>query len=247
MKKDMALEQIGLTKSEVDVYQVFLELGEMTPPQVAEATNLTRENSYAVIKSLTLKGLIERVSKKKKQSYRPLPPTKLKELITVQRLELEQKEKSLEAIIPYLSNLYSLNSKKPSVSYFEGTAEIKKIYDLALRDKPAETVVFRSAFDDRAIGYDYIKSFLEKRAKAGIKNRIIISGRDLIAPESGDEKLLRKRKLIKDELSLPAEIAIFNNKVSIISFRKDMVGFVIESADLAESLKKIFDYIWNDN
>ena len=61
MKK--ILEDIGLNKNEALVYNTLLYKGEMIPSQIAEYTGITRANSYAILKSLVEKGVIEEIGR----------------------------------------------------------------------------------------------------------------------------------------------------------------------------------------
>jgi sugar-specific transcriptional regulator TrmB len=245
MNKDIILEQTGLNKNEARAYQKFIEIGQLTPPQLGEAIRVSRENAYLIVKSLENLSLIERIPRYKKQIYRALPPEKLNSLIEEQRIVLQQKEKAIEAILPYLTNLYNLGGNHPSISSFEGVSEIKKLYENVFVERPTEVLTFQSPFDYKRFG-GYLTKFLERRAEEGIRCRMIVTDKTIFKPGK-DEKLLREIKIIDDKrLSLPSEISISNNKVTILSFRKDLVGFAIYNEDLADSLKKIFEFIWEE-
>ncbi|NTU69527.1 hypothetical protein HGB13_01690 [bacterium] len=242
--KKILLEQSGLTKSEALVYETLLEHGELSPPLTALHTGLSRENAYNVLNSLLAKELAEIAPRKKKKMFRPAPPVKLKELIENEKRIIDERQKAIDAIVPTLNNLYNLSSNKPSVSYFEGIEGIKKVYEDSLREQPEETLVFRSIYDDEAMD-KYLHDWMKRRAKRGIKNRIINPKGYFIGGAGTDKELNRKSLHIDPKFfSLPTEITVYNNKVSILSLRKDKIGIIIESSDFAETFKNIFEYIW---
>ncbi|HUD03324.1 MAG TPA: helix-turn-helix domain-containing protein [Patescibacteria group bacterium] len=65
MIKNTFLEQVGLNQSEIKIYKRLLDYGELTPPRLAMLTGLTRQNTYAALKTLVNKQLIEDVTNKK--------------------------------------------------------------------------------------------------------------------------------------------------------------------------------------
>jgi len=243
MQKSL-LEQAGLNKNESQLYEKLLEHGELNPPKLAELTGLSRENTYYVIKSLVEKELVEQVPRLKKKVFRPFSPQSLKSYVEREKMAMKNREKAIEAVIPGLLSLYNLTTNKPSVSFFEGILGIKKVYEDTLRDNPEEILVFRSIHDDEALG-DFIVNYVRRRAKLGIKSRTLNPKGHRIDKPGDDKELLRRvRHVTASFFRLPTEISIYNNKVAIISLRKDKIGVIIESPDFAETLKMIFECLW---
>lgn len=239
------LEKVGLNKNEALIYEALLEHGELSPLEIAKHTNLTRENSYNIANYLITKGLVEIVPNKKKIVYRPLPPNKLKELLEEQKQDISVKQKSLDTFLPMLSNLYSLSSKKPSVSFFEGIEGIKKVYEGLFLSEPDEVLVFRSINDDKALG-EYLLNHITKMTKLGFKSKVLAPTGYPLATEIKGKKLFRKIRYIdKKEFSLPIEISIYKNKVTFISLSEFKIAVIIESKDFSQTFRTLFEYIWN--
>lgn len=244
MIKETLLEQSGLNQSEVKIYKRLLEYGELTPPRLSELTVLTRQNTYAALKTLAGKNLIEKVSNRKKLLYRPLHPNNLKNLIEKQIEDKLSTQKALQASIPELTSQYFLSSDKPGITYFEGLDGIKKIFEYILKSKPDEVQIFRSVFDKTRLN-DYLINYIV-RQKNAIKLTRVISP-SVVTPErlQEDKRLNRVRKYIPEELfKINTQIEIYDDNVAFMTYGKRLMGFVISSKDVAESLRTIFELVW---
>lgn len=242
------LEEIGLTAHEASAYETLITEGEMTPPKLAKKIGISRENAYYVLRSLEKIGLAELQPKRKITTYKAGPPAKLKEMIETEKLHFHEKERAIESLIPRFNTLYSLQEYKPTVAYFEGIKGIKLLYDDIFKgEKPEELLIFRSPEDEKNLKLDWIKEDNKKLTLAGIKIR-------LISPKSEGKlftsvnglKINREIRYSGDDLALPAEISIYNNRVNIVSYKRDKIGAIIESKDFAESMRKIFNHIWDN-
>jgi len=174
--------------------------------------------------------------------------TVVKEYVENQKNEFKAREKAIEGVLPELQSLYNLNLNKPGISYFEGILGIKKIYEsISRRENQGEVLVFRSIYDDELLG-EYILKHIKKLTLVGIKSRLLNPSGHPITNEVEGVKLDREIKHIDiTEFHLPTEISVFGNKVAFISLKKDKIGVVIESADFAETMRSIFETLWNKN
>jgi sugar-specific transcriptional regulator TrmB len=243
--KNILFEQAGLSKNEAEIYKLVLEHGEIVPPQIAELTGITRQNTYAILKSLVQKELVEEIDRKKKLTYRPLHPSALIEHVKRRRKEQELAEKTLEAAIPELAGIFNLSTNKPGVTYFEGIEGVKKIYENTLSEKPDEILVLRSPYDQGRLG-PYLTGYVKRRARLGIKSKIILPKIMQKAADIEDQKYLRERKFIdKNIFNISTEIDIYNDQVAFISLDKKVMGFIISSKDVAQTFRNIFELIWD--
>jgi sugar-specific transcriptional regulator TrmB len=234
---------LGLSPAERTAYQTLITHGPMAPPQLAKAGGLTRVNGYAALRGLAQKGLAKEKAVNKRQVYLPEPPTKLQELAHQKAEAAKAGLESIEAIIPSLMNQFSLVSGQPGVSHYEGLDGIKQVYEDSLR-RPHhdESLVLRSIYDSKEIE-PYILSYIKRRAKLGIKNRMLTPYFDTSLDDSA---LLRERRYLpKDKFSLPTEISIYGDKVSLVSLRKDLIGTVIQSKDVAQTFRILFELLWS--
>jgi sugar-specific transcriptional regulator TrmB len=233
---------LDLSPAERTAYETLISIGPMAPPLLAKEAGLTRVNSYAALRGLAQKGLAGEKVINKKQVYFPEPPTKLSELARQKEVQARANLEAVEALVPSLMNQFSLISEKPGIGHYEGLDGIKKIYEDSLRPPHhQESLVMRSIYDSKDIE-PYLLDYIKRRAKLGIKNRMLTPYFDT---SLDDNALLRERRFLpKDKFSLPTEISIYRDKISLVSLRKDLIGTVIQSKDVAQTFRILFELLW---
>lgn len=242
--KSSIFEEVGLNEKEAIAYNLLLEHGQLTPPRLAEITDVTRQNAYAILKSLVSKELIEEITIRKKLTYRLLHPFALVRFTEDKKAEAETSEKIAKSALPELTSLFHLATNKPGVSFFEGVEGVKKIYEDVLKEKPEEVLVLRSILDERKLD-KYLLGFTKRRSLYGINTRIISPKKVTKELEREDIVLKRQRKYIPEDLfKLSTEVSIYNDQVAFIAFEQKLMGFVVSSKDVAQTFRTIFELIW---
>ena len=57
---------------------------------------------------------------------------------------------------------------------------------------------------------------------------------------------LATKKIEKEELDIWISIKIYGNKTKFISMKESITWVVIENKEIAETMKSIFEYIYNE-
>ncbi len=231
----------GLSESEAAVYLAALELGETTVSRLARKAGIKRTTAYLVIESLKEKGLISSLKKESTSVFFAEDPRKIHDI-------LEERKEKIDKIMPQLLAFTNLIDKKPKIRYFEGTEGIKEVYRDSLRYPGREMLTWYSEtysthFDEKFFLEDYIP----KRVKKKIFVRAILPDNEIIRNlTKNDQKHLRKSKFISPEqYHISIEINMYgNNKVGIISY-DEQLGIIIESKKIYDSIKNIFEIMWN--
>ena len=100
------------------------------------------------------------------------------------------------------------------------------------------------------VGEDFLNKYIEAKAKKGIWIKSIhitsekVEAYKYLSSETY-EKTLRKVRFTPKEIDIKNTIAIYDNKVAVISSRKEGFGFVVESEDYARSMKAFYDLLWS--
>jgi sugar-specific transcriptional regulator TrmB len=242
--KSNIFTQAGLNKNEAAVYELVLDKGEITPPEIAEKLNLGRTNVYAILNNLADLELIEEIGRKKKMTFRPLPPSNLLALAEKNKIAAEESEKMIRSIVPQLMSTYNLSSGKPGIVFYEGLEGVKKLYEERLKEKPEEVLVLRSIYDNEKLG-TYLQGYVKRTALAGIKTRIISPREITKEVEENDKTYLRERKYIPEKIFCSdTQIDIYNDRVVFINLHNKLMGFIVNSKDVANSMKTIFELLW---
>ena len=93
----------------------------------------------------------------------------------------------------------------------------------------------------------YFPDYYHRRAKAGIFIRAIAPVTEIgIERRSHDKEEKREIAFVpKDKYYFSPEINIYDNKVMIASWREKL-GIIIESAEIADAMKKIYELAWSE-
>ena len=238
------LLEVGFSTKEADVYLAILVLGRGTASKIAREAHILRTTVYEILSSLFNKGLVTLSGKEPKQEYVSLSPEKIKTYIVTQ---LEQKQKDLKQaetiLIPQLKSIHNLDNR-PKVMFYEGVEGLEKTYEDTLTS--TEPIRAYASVGDMHAGLPgYFPEYYKRRAEKGIAIRAIIPNTKAgLERKNLDSKEMRETALVpKDIFNFHPEINIYDNKVMIASWREKL-GIIIESTEIAEAMKKIYELAW---
>lgn len=162
-------------------------------------------------------------------------------------LLIQQKE-IIESVLHDLKNLLGKGAVIPEIKIYHNIAGLRSIFEDLLNSKEKIARYYVCDFNtDELLGIEFVDKFVKKRIEAGIKSLSLRSFK--YKPEREKElthaKQLREVKFLPEGVELAPYMCVYDNKVVIISSKKEMVGFIIESQEFAEAQKAIFDLIWN--
>lgn len=237
------LELIGLSSNEASAYIALLELGKGTVSQISRKASLNRTTGYDVLDRLFSKELVSISGKEPKQEYVAESPDRIERLISV---ELERRQKELgdaRKIIPELKSLHNV-AGRPQIRFYEGSEGLKHVYEDTLTSSEAIRA-YASVDDVHAALPGYFPEYYKRRAKKDISIRAIFTdspeGREL-AKYDIEEK--RESAFVSAEkYGFHPEINIYDNKIMIASWREKL-GIIIESSEIADAMKKIYELAW---
>lgn len=239
------LSSIDLSDKEISVYIVLLSMGKGTVSTIARRAGLNRTTGYAILDSLVSKRLVSISGKEPKQEYVAESPDAIVELLK-QRIEktTEQLEQA-QTILPELKSMHNV-SGRPQVRFYEGKEGLQQVYEDTLTShEPIRA--FAEVGNIHATLPNYFPLYYKRRAQKGILIRAIFPTTPAsIALTAHDIGELRETALVPaDEYNFSPEINIYDNKVMIASWREKL-GITIESAEIADAMKKIFELAWKE-
>lgn len=234
------LEQFGLHGRKADVYLAALELGSGTVIDISKKASVKRTTCYDILQDLMRDGLISETVKGKKRLFVGEEPEK------IQR-QLKQKERLFSEILPQLQSIHNVRGSKPKIRFYEGKKGILDVYEDTLKYK-TEILSFASEHVLKAFTLEEAKEYINKRKKNGIWEKIILPKISFMVEEfiSKDAEQMRSSKLIDPQkYPFTIEINIYgHNKVALMS-AKEEVGLIIEGAEIHNTMKLIFQLIWD--
>ena len=97
-----ALEQLGFDDKEQAVYLALTDLGRVSPTVLAKRTNIPRASLYAVLETLSDKGVIAREQGGRSTFYLASNPIALLRLVEREHEAVKAKESIAKELVEYL-------------------------------------------------------------------------------------------------------------------------------------------------
>jgi len=237
----------GLSDKEAKIYLALLEL-EIAPVQeVAKVAGINRSSAYVVLESLKKQGLVSISEDKKVQQYIAASPETLLSVVSDQTRKQEEIKEKISEIVPELKALYKGTKQKPKIQVFEGKQGLISAFEDTLDNREKYIRIISSQENIMKMVPDYIGIYGKKRVERGI----VMKG---IHPYTKmAEKFLEMMPKTDKSVFVPegkyistADIAIYDNKIGYMSPEKDGLAIIIESKEIAEVMKAIFDLAWEE-
>jgi sugar-specific transcriptional regulator TrmB len=232
------LQQVGINGSRAKFYLAALELGEAPVHAIARKAGLRRTTAYEVLPRLTEDKLVSTVQKHGKVYVAAEDPRRLLRLF-------EKRQRALTAILPELHSLYNRSEIKPKIRYYEGRDGLATVLADTLECRSRELCGILSMADLRdAPGHQ--EEYIAERVRRGIRLRVIRS----LAKEVGDGQWPTRAADLRELRYAPPGIVfsmttwIYDDKVSLISSRRENFGMIIESAEFSETMMNLFTVLW---
>lgn len=223
-----ALEAVGLSDKETEVYLANLELGESLVQAIAKKSGLNRTSCYDVLRSLEHKGFVSYVIKSGKKYYQATHPAKIIGLI-------KEKEMLVKKALPELIQQRERVGKKPSIEVYTGKEGLKSIFEDILRENKDFICMASKTHLTNLFKY-YFPHFVKRRIKQKIKVKLLTDA----VPY--DKKV--NYKIINQKFKTATWI--YGDKLAMVSLEeKEPIGILIQEKNFAETHSIIFKLIWN--
>jgi sugar-specific transcriptional regulator TrmB len=236
------LEQAGLNTTQAKAYIALITSGSLTPPQLSDKIQITRTNAYEVLKQLSELELALNTGTGAKLTYRPNNPASLEKLMERRRHQIMADENRLHSLMPQLMTYFYTYSEQPGVRFYQGKEGIIKVYEDILRTRQT-TYFLRTTADDKFMGIEFYNRFKLERAKLGIETVALTPDVPGVNhdPAVDEANLVRRTWLNPARYTAPVEWDIYGNKVAIISFGQEAMATIIESPQIADAMRQMFE------
>lgn len=231
------LEDLGLTTAEIKIYLALLELGSSTAGPILKKTGLQNSVVHMTLSKLVEKGFAHYTKRGKIKHYQAADPNTILDFI-------EEKKKRFKEILPQLLVKQQKVEKQESEVY-EGFKGFKAMFYEMIKDaKPGDEFLFFAFHTEDLDAFDQIFNFYRDFEKERKKRGIKIKG---IVPRKMKEKMKGRdpELFIYVDFPIPANVSIFQNKISLTPWEAQPICFLITSRQLADSFRAYFYSIWN--
>lgn len=229
------LENLGLSKGEIKVYLVLLELGSNKVGRIIESSGMASSAVHNSINSLIDKGLVSYIKRGQIKFYQAVPPKQLVDFV-------EDKKKKVLSLLPELELKQKLAGEKQEAEIFEGTKGIITMLNLLIENTKKNDEYLFFAINVEEQNEEIQKFFLQYDLKRKEK-KLILRG---LAPKEL-KPLFVNRPIMKMKYpSFPilSNISICNDKIAFFSYGEKPVGYLIQSEQISKMYKDYFERIW---
>ena len=241
------LQSLGLSDKEASVYLAALELGSDTVQRIAQKAKVKRVTTYVVLQTLLKKGLVSKIDKGKKTLFVAEEPERLSRFIDQQILDLSQRKNSLKGLVRELRLINNISPNKPTVRFFEGREGVDTLISDFYKEFKTEQ---KKPKQDRAKLYlaysrdllsmhfppDEITKNRNVRLEAGVEAIALYNAKERYE----ESKMSTSHRVPENEFPFPCDIAIFKDKIRLISLKAEPTAILIIDADLARGLESLF-------
>jgi sugar-specific transcriptional regulator TrmB len=236
-----ALAQIGISGKRARFYLAALELGQAPIQKVAEKAGITRTTAYDLLTRLMRDGLVSRVEKDGRYHIAAEDPRRLLGV-------LDDRRQRVEKILPELRSMYARSAVKPRLRFFEGRDGINTVLYDTLSCRSRQLYGILSMADLLEVpGRAEMEKYIALRIAKGVHLRVVRSrekeaGRDIWPTSPAD---LRELRWAPEGIVFTMTAWTYDEKVSIISSRREHFGMIIESPEFSALMHNLFTVLWN--
>lgn len=232
------VKDAGFGEKEARVYLALLELSPGTVSQIAKLSELKRPIIYIILDKLMKEGYVNQLPGKKINQYQAIDPSVI---LNQKRTAL----KDLSEMLPLLQTLRNKGKRRPKIHYIETKEGIWKIYEEMSLAKEAFFITSYTSIEKHFPGS------VDKWIRDYKKGLFTVVGRHLI-PDSPAEieigerfkKINQKVKIFSGIKQYSMDFTIYENKLAITSLEEEPFMVLIESEELVNSMKPIFEIAW---
>lgn len=235
MQWNTLLKSLGFSESEAKIYLLSLETGPSAVQELAKKAKVSRVTAYAVIETLSERGLMSSVRKGKKTLYVAESPERL---VSFVRARVTQMETTLREVTTLIDDLKLLQrGEKPIVKLFEGKEGLQAIHDDILQTNP--DLILEMLNIDALLALFPREEFVPFQKELDRRNiqaeNILLYSKSLSPRVS-----VKNHQLPVGDFSFFGDITIYNNKIALTTLRGKNISVLIESEILAQMMRELF-------
>jgi len=237
------LKSIGLNEKEAKIYISLIKLGPQPVSVIAKKISMNRSSCYNLLDKLRQKGVVEKVIQENNMLFRSVEPGHVLDQLKGKRYELDSQIQNLGLVLKDFNELKSGYEVKPRVIFFQDETGLQNVLEDTFSS--SEPLRCYASLDElSSMLPNYMPRYYKKRIKQKLRVRALYPAtKKSFLHKKRDKIELRQSKLIPKEFDFHLDIMVYDNKVVMTSL-KEKFGVSIESKEMADAQKKIFDLIW---
>ncbi len=235
MNIERELHSLNFTDNEIKIYLTLFRIGRAKAGRIAKECALERTSTYNALKRLLEKGVISSIREGKIQYFSPGTPEKILEM-------LDEKKEIAQTLIPQLKTLQKIEREKENILKFRGYNGVKTVIMDVLKtcETGEEYLIMGTEGQLSERMNTFAKIFVAKKDKKKLHARILMSDR-----YSGNmQSKYTKARYVPQEVISPANISIYDGKVSLVIWSEIPEAIIIDNSEVAKTFRSYFEFMW---
>ena len=239
MELEHKLAALGLVGKKARFYLAALELGDETVTRVARQAGIERTTAYALFEKLLEEGLVTRMERGGRTHIIAEDPDVLIR-------NLEDRQRSLNDILPELRAIYTRTHGAPRFRLYDGKEGIRTVLNAVLAAPVPEICGILSMRELLAVpGPKALRDFINARVANGRRLRVIRSQSEETHDiwRQSDEELREVRHAPSSD-AFRITTFICGGMVALVSSRRENYGLIVDSEEFAGLQQALFETLW---
>lgn len=239
------LQSVGFSEKQAKVYVAALFLGPSAVQKIAEQAEVNRATAYVILDELAQMGVVSESTQGKKTVYVAEPPEAIDRYLENQAQEIVSKKSELKNLLPGLKEVSRSTDADdtPVVRFYKGQEGSKAVNAYYKRKAHSGEEIYGMTNVDEVlkINPNILIENPKNRMRKKISSKLIYSYVD--GEVKTDRSIMRETKKLNEPVK--ADINLYKNAVAIATYNsKNPVGIVIESKEITEVLRQLFELAW---
>ncbi|MFA4845658.1 MAG: hypothetical protein WC654_03815 [Patescibacteria group bacterium] len=241
-----ALGQLHASSNAISFFLASYRTGRATVGQIARLCQMDRSSGYLACQQLVDLGLMdEDASSGKKIVLAKSPKTVLSRLRTAAR-SLRRHHDVIEESLPTLMAGYAAQGNKPVLEFYSGKLGLQQLTEDILESASGgEILLFTNQQMEKNVFTEADhRDFIAGRLVRDISIRVLAADTPEAHALQGKDRQTRRETRIVKGVPFTNETYIYGDKVAMLSFDQEILGFTVRSKDFVEFQRWVFEQLW---
>ena len=235
---------LGISPKEYHIFTLLNEHGALSASAIASQLHINRTTVFSILKRLIEKGLVFEVPASPATLFSAVSPEQI-----LQRAErnIRRQMQEMDILSIFVKELMKKRGKGatlPQVSFYQGEEGVISLFEKTLSLGKRQCAFLTLEKIPKKILHYLTHEYIERKKKKNVISRVLLPQSPRAEKYAAlDEKGNRHTRFVPPQSAFETEILITQNSIALFDFRGP-IGVHIRSDGLANTLRSIFDLVW---